>query len=70
MEAVETRQLISYETAMSLANMPKRTFYRRLASGVVAVYVDPGDRRKRWIDRNDVSKLVRVQEVERSTTAA
>lgn len=70
MQATEARQLITYESAMKLANMPRRTFYRRLASGVVPIYIDPADRRRRWLDRRDVLKLVQDQEVERSGETA
>lgn len=70
MEAVEARQLISYDAAMQLANMPKRTFYRRLASGLIPIYMDSSDRRRRWLDRSDVMKLVQDQEVERSGETA
>ncbi len=62
-EATETRQLIRYETAMQLASMPKRTFYRRLAAGLVPIYTDPNDRRRRWLDRRDVMRL-KTQEIE------
>lgn len=68
MQAIEARQLITYDAAMRLANMPRRTFYRRLASGIVPIYVDPADRRRRWLDRRDVMKL--LEEVERSGKAA
>ncbi len=70
MEAVETRQLISYETAMKLTGLPRRTFYRRLGSVLIPIYVDPADRRKRWLDRNDVAKLARTQEPERGGISA
>lgn len=65
MEAVETRQLISYETAMKLTGLPRRTFYRRLGSVLIPIYVDSADRRKRWLDRNDLDKLARTQAPER-----
>ncbi len=62
-EATETRQLIRYETAMQLAGMPKRTFYRRLARGLVPIFTDPDDRRRRYLDRRDVMRL-KTQETE------
>lgn len=70
MEAIEARQLITYESAMKLANMPKRTFYRRLASGVIPVYIDPDDRRRRLLERRDVEKITRPVERRGEPTAA
>jgi predicted DNA-binding transcriptional regulator AlpA len=70
MEATQTRELISYATAMQLTGLPQRTFYKRLKQSLVPIYFDSADRRKRWLDRNDVAKLARTQEPERGTTAA
>jgi hypothetical protein len=70
MEAAETRQLIDYATAMQLTGLQRRTFFNRLKQGQVAIFVDPTDRRKRWLDRRDVLRLARTQEAERGETAA
>lgn len=57
MEATQTRQLLTYDQAMKLAGVSQRTFYRRLANGLIPIYTDPADRRRRWIDRRDVPLL-------------
>ena len=67
---MESQQMITYPEAMKLTGLPARTFYRRIASVKLPVYMDGKDRRKRLLDRRDVAKLIRVQEVERSTENA
>ncbi len=62
MEAIETRQLITYDDAMRLTGLSRRTFYRRLASELVPIYMDSRDRRRRFINRTDLTRLVDTQE--------
>ncbi len=59
MEAIETRQLITYDDAMRLTGLSRRTFYRRLASEMMPIYMDSRDRRRRFINRTDLTRLVK-----------
>lgn len=53
----QARQLVSYPDAMKLSGMPRRTFFKRLKGHDIAVYIDPDDRRLRWLDRRDLEKI-------------
>jgi hypothetical protein len=64
------RQLVSYDEVLRLTDLHERTFFRRLKQVDIPIFIDPRDHRRRLIERRDIPKLVRVQEVERSTTAA
>lgn len=67
---MEAEQLIGYREVMALTNLPKRTLLDRIAREGITVYIDGRDRRRRLIDRRDVAKLTRVEEVERGEEAA
>lgn len=64
------RELIPYDEARKLSGLSARTFYRRLASEAIPVFIDGRDRRLRLIDRDDVERLVKVEPVERGSAAA
>ncbi len=64
----QARQLVSYTDAMKLSGVPRRTFFKRLKGHAIAVYIDPDDRRLRWLDRRDLEKI--AEPVKRGTTAA
>lgn len=70
MESMQTRELVSYATAMQMAGLPERTFYKRLKQSLVPIYFDSADQRKRWIDRNDIPKLIQAQGAGRSTESS
>ena len=53
----QSRQLVTYSDAMKLSGMPRRTFFKRLKGHDIAVYIDPTDRRRRWLDRRDLEKI-------------
>lgn len=61
MEALEAPQLITLQDAFQRSNMPRRTFQRRLQQMQARVFIDPTDRRKRWLDRRDLDRLTEVQ---------
>lgn len=65
-----TRQLIGYEEAMRLTGLPRRTFFRRIATEAVPTHIDGRDRRRRLIDRADAERMVRAEPVERAKEAA
>ena len=53
----QSRQLVTYPDALRLSGMPRRTFFKRIKGHDIAVYIDPDDRRRRWILRSDVETL-------------
>ncbi len=62
MDAIETRQLITLDTAKQLAGMPDRTFHKRLKQHNVAVFISPLDRQKRLVDASEIRKFARPVE--------
>lgn len=54
---MESRQLLTYPDAMQVAGIRRRTFFKRIKERGIAVYIDPTDRRLRWLDRRDIEKL-------------
>lgn len=69
MEPLEPRHLITYPAAMRLSGWVRRAFYERLKEHGIVTYIDPNDRRRRWIDRRDVLMIRRPVErtAERAT---
>lgn len=68
MEAIESRQLLSYQEAMELANLAERTLYKKIRQHGIPVYIRASDRRVKLLDRNDVLKIARP--VERHSVSA
>lgn len=56
-------ELIPYKDAIERSGLSRRTWYDRLreSRGVVRVYQDGRDRRRRLIDVRDVEKLAEVR---------
>lgn len=63
-------QLVTYTEAMRLAGLRQRVFYERLKDRGVTIFVDPADRRRRWILRSDVEKLAETRPAKRGEKTA
>lgn len=68
MEPIESRQLLTYQAAQRLSGWGRRAFFERLKEHGIVGYVDPVDRRRKWLDRRDVLRIARA--AERRETAA
>ncbi len=54
---MESRQLVTYPTALQLTGLKRRTLFKRMREHGVLPLVDPNDRRLRWLDARDVARL-------------
>ncbi len=53
----QQRQLVTLADAQRLSGLKRRNFFLRLRAHDVTPFVDPVDRRKRWLLRADVEKI-------------
>ncbi len=65
-----TQALIGYDEALELTGFSKRTLINRIARTGVRIWVDGRDHRRRLIAREDVARLIEIEEVERGETVA
>jgi predicted DNA-binding transcriptional regulator AlpA len=67
---MESRQLLDYPTALKLTGLARRTLFKRMREHQVVPYVNPADRRLRWLDRRDIEKLTQSVAKSREDTTA
>ena len=63
-------EYVSKQEVAALTGLNLRAVDRRIAEGVVQLFVDPFDRRRRLVHREDVRRFVELIPVRRADQAA
>ena len=63
-------EYVSKQEVAALTGLNPRAVDRRIAEGAVALYLDPRDRRRRLVHREDVRRFVELVPVRRADQAA